>query len=155
MSMTREDLVIVQQDETDSPLTSEHAGDGTDVLADEAMRLLRSMANDLGVLAHVAVNQNEQPEEYTYVTLASQPWEMPLHRRGRKFLAIFAPVAISNCFINIFGMPYTFMLPAGWSVLNFPDGTLISGPPAAAEGTTQTTTQVIVKITNDFQGSVI
>lgn len=67
-----------------------------------------------------------------------------LDRAGRRYIAIFSPVAVNNVAVDSMGIQnYQLNLIAGWNVILFPDGTVLTG----ASGTNQ---PVIIKYSNSL-----
>jgi hypothetical protein len=93
---------------------------------------IRRTREAVETLAHLAIRQDEAPPEWHNETLtATAP--ISLHRNGRRYLAILTPVLLSGVTINAGGLMHVTSLRPGWTVLPYPDGSLLS----TAAGVTQ------------------
>jgi hypothetical protein len=80
-------------------------------------------------------------------TLTQRPFR--LDRQGRRYLAIFTPVTITNIAVDLMGVTgYTLTLSPGWNVINAPNGTTLTAP----NGTNQA---IVIKATNYSQAGAI
>ena len=73
--------------------------------------------------------------------------EYEIRRQGRRYVTVFAPVAVPACVLNMRGVLYTFPLAAGWNNLGSPDGSRLTMPALAVT----TTVNIIIKATNWMQ----
>lgn len=73
-----------------------------------------------------------QPEEDEWITLLASK-EYTTRRKGRRYLCIWSPVALTGVVFSVQAQSATFNIPAGWSNLSLPEGatlTLASGSTA-------------------------
>lgn len=109
--------------------------------------VLRQINAGIASLVHMQTKEYELTELIEQRTLTAS--EMILDRKGRRYLVIWSPVAVTGCALNLWGITgYTFTLAAGWNVVNAPDRSILTGPASGSQ-------LIIIKCTNWFQGSAL
>lgn len=89
-----------------------------------------------------------QPEEDEWITLLNSK-EYVMRRKGRRYLCLWTPSAITGVIFSVQGQVATFNLVAGWQNLSLPEGTtLILGTGATAQ-------LVLTRCTNWNYGAAI
>lgn len=87
----------------------------------------------------------EQPDEDEWITLTTREYSM--RRRGRRYLSVFSPVAITGLLFSVQGTAFVYNFAAGWNPLNLPEGSVVAMP---------TGSQImLVRWSNWFTGSAI
>lgn len=139
-SNSAQDLAIVVDDLNQS-VTALHADAG------DVRRVLGNIQASLHSMVHMLAKEYELGEMNIPVTLTTAG--ITLDRKGRRFMSLFTPVAITGAVCMVMGVNFTFNLVAGWNVLNMPDGTTLQ---LAAAATAQ---PALIKVTNWTQAGVI
>jgi hypothetical protein len=65
-----------------------------------------------------------QPEEDEWVTLLASK-EYVMRRKGRRYLCLWSPTALTGCTFSVLGQVATLNLVAGWQNLSLPEGTTL------------------------------
>ena len=84
---------------------------------------------DLTAIRLMLAKDLEQPDEDEWITLTTREYSM--RRRGRRYLNIFTPIAITGLNFSVQGIAFQYNLAAGWNPITLPDGSTIAMPSGA------------------------
>ena len=119
-------------------------GDTPISLLDAGDRLDR-IEGDLTAMRLMLAKMLEQPDEDEWITLTTREYSM--RRRGRRYLNIFVPVAVTGLNFSVQGVAFTYNLVAGWNVIALPDGATVAMPSG--------TQIMLIRLSNWYYGSAI
>lgn len=100
---------------------------------------------DLSAMRLMLAKAFEQPDEDEWITLTTREYTM--RRKGRRYLGVFVPVAVTGINFNVQGVAFQYNLAAGWNPLNLPEGSVMAMPLG--------TQIMLVRWSNWFIGSAI
>jgi hypothetical protein len=116
--------------------------------------MLTSQANAVAQLAEInagiqglihLLRPTYDVKDKTETAYLGQNMPYRIDRHGRRYALLFTPAAITGITTNILGHSGSLSLPAGWTVLNEPDGATLT--------MTGTSATVIIRYTNWLSGS--
>lgn len=114
---------------------------------DASIRMaLGEIAATLQAISHMLSKEYLLEDVLTTQTLNTS--NLRLDRLGRHYLCIFTPTQVTAVVATIMGVAFTFNLVVGWNTLNFPDGTILTGPTGSNQ-------LIIIKATNWVQAGAI
>lgn len=135
-SEPRRDELAIMQDvvNADTPIS---------VLDDGGWR--DRVEGNLTAIRLMLAKEVEQPDEDEWITLTTREYTM--RRRGRRYLSVFSPVAITGVVFSVQGVAFTFNFAAGWNALSLPEGSTMVMPSGSQI--------MLVRWSNWFIGSAI
>lgn len=118
---------------------------GLSASQDSLAKVLYDTRASLEKITHMLTEQLEQGDYYETLQLSAN-LEWTLDKHGRRYALVFTPTALSTIAARILGVTGTVTIPAGWSCLNDPNGTVFIPPSGMSQ-------LIVLKYTNFFSGS--
>ena len=111
----------------------------------DAGNWLSRVEGDLTAIRLMLAKEIEQPDEDEWITLTTREYSM--RRRGRRYLSVFVPVAVTGVVFNVQAVGFTYNFAAGWNSLTLPEGSTMTMPSGSQI--------MLVRWSNWFMGSAI